>query len=252
MLIFFFILNEYVDGGNGNLFDVDSNFDSAPTFGDDLEYVNRFISDAECFRKTFDKVKEDNAAGKSSFMFDVTIQNHGGYIQYTGDYDLINYTDDDQSNVYLSLSHISDKAFTDFLEELRNYPQKTVVIMFGDHQPSLFFELLRCKTPETDNEYEANSYKYTVPYIMWANYDMEWDVPEYFSLSYLPMLIKKNIGMPLDAFDQAQLRAMEDFPVISYEFACNSAGEFVSPDAVNESENVQTYRALQYYEMFDN
>ena len=48
-----------------------------------------------------------------------------------------------------------------------------------------------------------------------------------------------------------KFQTMEDYPVLSYEFACNKDGEIVAPESVTDSENVRNYMALQYYEMFD-
>lgn len=251
-----FISGEYFSGeyhfdkgGNNNIFDIGDNYFDAHRFGDDLEYVNRFISDAEGYRLVMNLLKKKNGAGEKAFIFNLTIQNHGAYKQYTGDYDVIYNTGDDETDRFLSLSHVSDKAFADFLEDLREYPEPTVVIMFGDHQPKI--EAPFMKDYSVGNEYETIAGKYTVPYIMWANYDKEWDVPGYFSLNYLSSIIKRNCNLKMEPLDELRLQAMEEVPVITLNYVRNANGEFVDPGTAASSEAVREYRIMQYRNMFD-
>ena len=83
---------------------------------------------------------EHKEAGEPLFLFNVTIQNHGGYTvpdypaQVTvadapGEYPM--------AEQYLTLAGKTDAAFRALVEYLRVFDEPTIVIMFGDHQPSV-------------------------------------------------------------------------------------------------------------------
>ena len=235
-----------------SIFNMDFNYTSIPTFGDELEYINRFISDAECYRKIESVMKEDNENGKSSFTFTVTIQNHGAYSVNT-DYDQIHFTDNLNSNYnnYFTLSSISDRAFMDFLDRLENYPERTIVIMFGDHQPYIDFDSYKSKFSDTGNDYQAISDKYIVPYIVWANYDIDWKLPEIMSTNYLLTAVKASCGIELSPMDKLRYEAMSQYPVLTWNFAVNADGEFVSPKEPMTSDIIKKYNTVEYYKLFD-
>ena len=212
-------------------------------FGSDLEYVRKFISDKECYRKILEKQDESNANGRPSFIFAVTIQNHGSY-QYE-DFEAAEYTDDDIFNQYLTLTSISDSALEYLLAELSERDEKTVVVMFGDHQPGIDVSLASADMSGIN--------KYITPYIMWANFDMEWDVPEITSPNFLSLYLKKNIGIPLTKWDQVRLNAAEGFPAVSCEYAAAAGdGSIVDTSSIIGTDAFKDYQFVQYEMMFDN
>ena len=212
-------------------------------FGSDLEYVRKFISDKECYRKILEKQDESNANGKPSFIFAVTIQNHGSY-QYE-DFEAAEYTDDDIFNQYLTLTSISDSALEYLLAELSERDEKTVVVMFGDHQPGIDVSLASADMSGIN--------KYITPYIMWANFDMEWDVPEITSPNFLSLYLKKNIGIPLTKWDQVRLNAAEGYPAVSCEYAAAAGdGSIVDTSSIIGTDAFKDYQFVQYEMMFDN
>ncbi|MBD5117461.1 MAG: LTA synthase family protein [Ruminococcaceae bacterium] len=212
-------------------------------FGSDLEYVRKFISDKECYRKILQKQDESNANGKPSFIFAVTIQNHGSY-QYE-DFEAAEYTDDDIFNQYLTLTSISDSALEYLLAELSERDEKTVVVMFGDHQPGIDVSLASADMSGIN--------KYITPYIMWANFDMEWDVPEITSPNFLSLYLKKNIGIPLTKWDQVRLNAAEGYPAVSCEYAAAAGdGSIVDTSSIIGTDAFKDYQFVQYEMMFDN
>ena len=224
-------------------------------FGDDLEYVRSFISDAECLRTIQEVLAADAEKGEDSFIFSITIQNHGGYedelsAQFGG-VDYLGTGENCAQNTFLNLTSLSDKAFGDLLTALETAPEKTVVLMFGDHQPALEFQPYMTMYSDKQNPYECNADKYTVPYVMWANYDVNWEEHEILSVNYLSALLKQNCNLPLNAFDQLRLAAMEEYPVLTCGFAVDKNGEYVSPQTAMESEIVQEYEIIQYQKMFD-
>ncbi|MBQ9946889.1 MAG: LTA synthase family protein [Oscillospiraceae bacterium] len=221
-------------------------------FGDDLEYIRGFISDGECYDRIYETVKNDNESGKNSFVFAITMQNHGGYT--TPDFESIKFLDGDHDpeNEYLTSLYYSDIAFGELIEKLESYHEKTVVLMFGDHQPGLpnISQVINTEHNVGDY-YKRVADKYTVPYIMWANYDVDWKDRGELSINYLSAVLKQNAGIPLSSWDQFRLSTAEQYPVITANFAVNSKKEYLSVSSVENDVAVQDYRLIQYRKMFD-
>lgn len=218
------------------------------SFGNDLEYVRIFVSDNDCYNKMLEK-----ASNEKDFVFAVTIQNHGGYHIDFEDDNMVKYINKGEAETenYLNLTRISDDAFDKFLDKLRNSDERSVVLMFGDHQPAVNFDYYSEKYSENGNEYQKIADEYIVPYILWANYDMDWEAPDFVSVNYLSAVLKKNCDLPLTQFDQFRLDAMQEYPVITSHFAVDKNGEYCSPEAAEQAKIIQDYSVLQYNSLFD-
>ncbi len=220
-------------------------------FGD-LDYIRGFISDSENYRKIID-VMENKDPSTPQFIFNITIQNHGSYGYDGEDFESLPLCENAEEpiNQYLTLAHESDKAFEELIAYFETYPEDTIILMFGDHQPALempFTELYA----DPENEFAVRQTDYTVPYVMWANYDVEWETQEQISLNYLSLLLKQNAGLPLDNWDTFRLSAMEQYPVVnSYGVLC-ADGVFRSfKEELAQSDLLKEYEQLQYYRVFD-
>lgn len=221
-------------------------------FGDGLEYIRHYISDAESFRKVAEEMTKFNSQNDKSFIFNITMQNHGGYdADKIGDLKVKDFSDDESLNIYLTLSEYTSEAYVDLIHSLEDYSEPTVVLMFGDHQPGL-----STFTPRSDEKQESllerTSNKYIVPYMLWSNYDIDWDIPDFLSINYLSAVLKKNCGLELTPFDSMRLKAMEEYPVLTYLFSVNKDGKFVETDTAKQSDIIKEYEMIQYYKMFDN
>lgn len=231
-------------------------------FGSDLEYVRGFISDAECYRKILKTADTMNAAGNNSFLFAVTIQNHGGYqkelfeefeSQSTEYLDASYHEADENADAieqYLNLTKISDDAFAELVEKLENSSTPTVVVMFGDHQPGIDFNCYKDRLSDGQGKLAQKADEYIVPYVMWANYDITWDAPEFVSINYLSCILKRNCGIPLTSFDRLREKAMERYPVLTTNFAVDNNGNYITPATALEDPVVQEYQTVQYSRLF--
>lgn len=109
------------------------------------EYVRRFISDACNYREIIHRYENRNQ-NVPFFLFDVTIQNHGGYygevpieINVTSvggiPAEEVGYLYDVE--IYLNLIKISDDAVKDLVTYFQQVENSVIICMFGDHQPIL-------------------------------------------------------------------------------------------------------------------
>lgn len=86
---------------------------------------------------------------------------------------------------------------------------------------------------------------YDVPYILWANYDIEFDAPKYTSPNYLSAILKKNAGLPLTEWDKFRLNMMEKYPVVTCYEILDKDYKAVDASALND------YAIVQYMRMFE-
>ena len=86
--------------------------------------------------------------------------------------------------------------------------------------------------------------------MLWANYDIEWDIPEFLSLNYLSAVLKKNCGLELNRFDSLRLAAMEEYPVLTYLFSVDKDGNYVETSEAKQNEVIKDYELIQYDRMF--
>ena len=201
--------------------------------------IRNYISDESSFeqiKRTFEE-KED---GKPAFIFNVTMQNHGGYSDTYSDFVNSVRTIDHKSNdldQYLTLLSISDSEVEKLIAYFSNVDEDTVVVFFGDHQPTDFVTSPIART--TENDYN----RYQVPYFIWANYDIDEAVNVNTSANYLAANVLKAAGVPTDEYQNFLLQLEKEFPIIS-------AVRTKSTEDADE-QLLEKYKKLQYYMLFD-
>lgn len=218
------------------------------------KYLRQYVSDESCVEKLIE-CYETKEKGKPLFAFNVTMQNHGGY-QDTYD----NFTPDiaveDSSNVslnqYLSLIKRSDAALKHLVDYFSNVEEKTVIVFFGDHQPSdTVAATILAKNGMAWNHLTEEELKlrYQVPYVIWANYEMAEETGADTSANYLAAEVLQRVGVPLNAYQNYLLEVKQQYPVISAVRTVRADGSETS--AAEEHGTMDSYRRLQYYEVFD-
>ncbi len=217
--------------------------------------LRTYISDAACVDKIIE-VYEEKEDGIPLFLFNVTMQNHGGY---TDEY--ANFTPDitveGMSNTsveqYLSLLKVSDTEFERLVTYFSNVEEDTVIVFFGDHQPNDAvagpLAKLNGKNVKTFTNEELLT-RYEVPYVIWANYDIEEETGIDTSLNYLGVKTLKTAGIETYAYQNFLLDLEKEYPVISAMQVQKADGTI--SNAKEEKEGLRLYQSIQYYYMFDN
>jgi len=231
------------------------------TFVEDYPRENlcrEYVSDQEMYEYVMEKMYAKDADSKM-FLFGITMQNHGDYI-YTGDnytktVDLEGYSMEyPKAEQYLSLLHESDKALEYLINELEAYPEDTVLLFFGDHFPKVentFYEEVHGGSLVTLDE---RALKRTVPFMVWANYDIEEKVIERSSLSYLSVYLLEAAGIELPPYYQFLKDMSEKIPAMNNQgYYSVSQGKMIPYEeaAGEELEWLQKYRIVQYNTLFD-
>lgn len=220
---------------------------------DELTYVSWGASDA-CDYQKVEQIIEDNEDAPL-FLFNVTMQNHGGYTSKLKDgYDLVSVEDryagyEDVVN-YLTLIQESDHAYEELIAYLEKLDRPVVLCMFGDHQPALDDSFINDITSSYtgDSDVERMEQRYITPYMIWSNYDTGVNqVEKDMSLNYLGANLLDVIGYR-STYTNYLLNLEKEIPIM------NVVG-YQTNDEVwhswNESNTfVDDYKKVQYYEMF--
>lgn len=224
---------------------------------DKPELVRNYISDRESYQKVIEQF-ENKEEGKPLFVLNVTMQNHGGFA--IGDYEFekeISVEGIDnvpKAEEYLSLIRESDRAFEELIQYFSKVEEPTIVVMFGDHQANIeteFYEYLYGKSlSELDiNEIQK---RYTTPFVIWANYDIEEGYIDAMSLNYLSSYVLKVAGVEMTDYNRYLLELFKSIPVQNSIGYMDNSGNYFSLEEEREEVNLLLkYHMLQYNYMFD-
>lgn len=147
-----------------------------------------------------------DASAGPDYVYITTMQNH---MPYSND------GSKDEFTYYLEGIERSCQSLQDFLSQLSQRDEPTIVAFIGDHFP--YF------SPD-GNIYQKAGINadncillYEQSYLIWSNYGLEKDVApeETISAFYLPHLIYRAAGLPENSFIQAFLDKMEGQPCYS-------------------------------------
>ena len=212
-----------------------------------VSYVRKYISDASDMQHIIETY-EKKEAGKPVFIFNVTMQNHGGYTDVYPNFenDIQAQYNSDALNQYLSLIRKTDAALEDLVSYFSKADEKTVIVFFGDHQPSDAvanqIEMASGVDPSDMNS-EQQKKRYQVPYLVWANYDIGEASDQNTSLNYLSAQVLKAAGVPTSAYQNYLLELCNTYPVFSAAGSTENVGA--------DKDALLTYRKLQYYNLFE-
>lgn len=220
------------------------------------DMIHGYMSDRCLYQNIIDML-DDTPDGQNTFVFAVTIQNHGGYTGFMTNLDSTSYVgsdvaDSEAINNYLSLIRESDDALEWLLDYLSEQDERYVVVMFGDHQPNMTFS-----TSLT----AAGGSAWKVPYMIWTNYTM----PENAVYSVDRSIPTSINYLALDTLNAAEIEIPPYFQVISLLReaipSINSSGYYSlssksfidTEDAADSSEvdALNLYRMYQYNQFFD-
>ena len=87
--------------------------------------------------------------------------------------------------------------------------------------------------------------------MLWANYDVDFDLPEDLSLNYLAAELMKACGLELTAAQKYLLELEESYPVISSQCYWDAQGEVHPISDYNQEGKLLEYASLQYNYLID-
>lgn len=220
------------------------------------ETVRSWASDEWNYEQLY-QMMEENEEGERKFIFNVTMQNHGGY-----DYDEADFVNDVQilgadfpdANQYLSLIKKSDEALQGLIEYFTDYDEPVVIVFFGDHYPNIkdgLYDWLYGKS-QRELTQEEKQKKYTVPFFIWANYDIPEEENVMLSTNYLSTKVMEVAGMAKTPYQMYLTELMENIPQINVNGYVGADGKHYTLDEESPYKVlIDQYNMIQYNELFD-
>ena len=183
------------------------------------------------------------------------MQNHGGY-KWGGFEHTVTTGNDAWAEVdqYLTLTDVSDDAFKELIEYFEKVEDRVMLVMFGDHQPSLPQSFYTELFGTSSLSFEQVQKKQTVPFVIWTNYETNSQSEMLVGLNSLSSLVLDKAGIALPPYF-AFLSDMRTFiPAMNaygyYSPTLNRQAR-TSEATGKEAEFLEEYRILQYNNLFD-
>ena len=222
-------------------------------------------------RATYDYVLDLLEADEDpQFVFDVTLQNHGGYDvgglsdELAVSVPLGGGSTSSELDEYASVIRQADRDLAYLVERLDALDRPVVLCFFGDHQPGFsdwLFEATHDGATADDLGLEAVQERYTVPYLIWANdaareqgVQLEGGSNELTSLNYLGSKLVEAAGLPMTSYQRFLLAVREAVPAINLNGFLTSDGTwhgFGDEEEAGVLDALRAYATVQYDNLFN-
>lgn len=237
-------------------------FDRFISIEDPMKYRDelRWCQSDESDIKNVIDLYEQSDKKKPFYIFNVTMQNHGGYSEEQSAVEVTVHPMEEElrsapMEEYLSLIRETDRAFEQLVSYFKKVDKKTIILMFGDHQPGLDYTALDAwlqkKNPEISG-LEVEQKKHEVPFILWANYKIESKQGERTAPAYLRPLLLEKAGLPLGTYDRFLQACSKVYPAVNAFGYYDSDGNLHGySDSFSKDDLLYQWQVLQYANMFD-
>lgn len=257
-------------------------FLSEADFPEDADTLRGLVTDRATYDVILDLLEEEDGP---QFIFDVTLQNHGGYetglleeSSYGGV--TVNGETIEGMGEYLGCIDASEKDLLYFLDRLGSVDRKVVVVFFGDHQPGFNDALAEAAYESAlgDLDVAEGQSRYETPYLVWANYDiasvadlvggsddeglrastdessndaLSVDAGDV-SVGYMMAKTTYAAGLPLTEYQKALLQLSKEIPVLNLNGYCDAEGEWHRiGERSGASDAFDAYELVQFANIFD-
>ena len=210
------------------------------------QMIRSYISDRESYKMITRQYEEQG--DQPLFIFNVTMQNHGGYSEERvfDEEETVRLTQlsgHPKVEQYLSLLRESDKALQYLVDYFSKEEEPTIILLFGDHQPVVFAALPnRTEGKQGMTLSELDRHRYAVPFMVWANYDITEDDVDNISANYLSSYLLRIAELPGTTYNEYLLQLQKELPVINAHFYITKEGDCYSLS----EETVYSTRLKQY------
>ena len=233
-------------------------------FYEGSEELRNYVSDEADYQKLIQVVEAKENPEDKLFIFNVTMQNHGGYegtydnfeqeVWLTGEYEG-KYPKTDQ---YLSLMKRSDQAFQYLVEYFSRIDEPTMIVMFGDHQPSVEEEFCDdiAGMPSSEITVQEHLMWYETPFIIWTNYSMPSEDMGRLGAVYLSSEVLWRANLEMTPYNRFLLAMKEDLPVVHFLGCYDREGTYyywakAESERCPYQDTVLDYEALVYNHSLD-
>ncbi len=195
---------------------------------EDADTLRGLTTDRATYDYVLDLLESDE---RPQFVFDVTLQNHGGYDvggladELAVSVPLGDGSTSSELDEYASVIRQADRDLAYLVDRLNALDRPVVLCFFGDHQPGFsdwLFEATHGSAAD-DLGLEAVQERYTVPYLIWANdaaraqgaHAPDSGANGRTSLNYLGSKLVEAAGLPTSGYQRFLLAVREAVPAIN-------------------------------------
>lgn len=227
----------------------------------DMDRVRGLLSDRADYQDVISMYERNKeATDRPLFVFNVTIQNHSPFTYLNDKLDRVKVTSFEGTkgiNNYFTLLRESDAAFEELVSYFSQVDEPTIILMYGDHQPSWDDDSKKIWEEHylSEDKSVRDRDKYYVPYVMWANYDIEeydglkWGDNEgekdVISMNYLSSKLLEASGVRLSDYDKYLLNLHETIPAITCKGFWDTQGNWYQ----NSNEITYTQERFDYHQI---
>ncbi len=224
----------YEDFGFDEFYDID--------YYDGAEQLRNYVSDQADFAELIRQVEQKDSPEDKLFLFNVTMQNHGGYAyKYENFPEEVQLTGElagkyPQAEQYLSLVKRSDAAFEQLITYFQSCDQPTMIVMFGDHQPAIeddFYYEIAGLSEDMVIPAKDRLIWYQTPFVIWTNYAQTSENMGKLSALYLSSYVLKLSGLEMTPYNRFLLSLSQNVPVISPLGCFDADGNYYSWEAAD-------------------
>ncbi len=214
-----------------------------------------YVSDQSSFEQIIYEF-EHKSPQERLFLFNVTIQNHGSYTveNYPAQVQL---TDQPgrypMAEQYLTLANKTDESFKLLVDYFSRQQQPTIILMFGDHQPSVEQEFLDKAYGVTQDQMTMEQYmgRYQTPFLIWANYPLPQTELPVSSLNFLGQHLLSLSGIRNSVYGDYLSGFEQQLPAFTFVGYMDADGKAYSHLESNRYDSlIEDYRAFAYNNLF--
>ena len=222
--------------------------------------LRNYISDLSDFKLIAEYVEKKANPDDKLFLFNVTMQNHGGYTIPFANFDQEVWLTGDmegkypEADMYLSLVKKSDEAFEWLVNYFSQCDQPTMIVMFGDHQPGIedefFDEAMGVESAKVPNEQKMCWYE--TPFVIWTNYDQPAEDMGRLGAIYLSSYVLKRANLSLTPYNEFLLQLSEKLPIIHHLGIWESDGTYHGWEDAESGEYEWKEQLMEYEDLVYN
>ena len=213
----------------------------------------------EDYQKIIDLYQARDPADGPFLIFNVTMQNHGSYsgstaetgdaVRLTGEYARFKKAEE-----FLNMMKMSDDALKGLVNYFKKVDEPTVILFFGDHMADLddgFYDTLMGK-PMDELEGEELEELYRIPFLIWANYDIEEREIERTSNNYLSTYLADAAGFQRTPYLSFLTDLREEIPAINALGYWDRDGNYYENDDRSSPyyDKIHQYHLIEYNNLF--
>lgn len=190
----------------------------AEEFYENSPKTRGYVNDFGDFQKIIE-LTQQKEPGSPLFIFNVTMQNHGGYEDesYPTTVHLTDYPGKyPKTEQYLSLIRETDQSLSGLIEYFKTVAEPTMIVMFGDHQPGIeesFYEEIY-GSPLGELSSEDYLRRYMTQFFIWTNYDTPSAHVEAAAPDYLANMILQRANLQMSGYQYEVEKLHQSIPLM--------------------------------------